>query len=151
MALAYFNEFISPVLESSEEMRKVIYNNRSLTKIRVIGKDNPMEAKRLRPGDSELIQLACLIARFGFDERDDHEELMLKFTTAMREMLDPPSLKVLLEDIANNWHMFKNSRRVRELLKYSLFLDLRCLLLYRRQFCFTLNNNQKVCLVLVSC
>ena len=76
-----------------------------------------MDAKRLKSGDSELIQIARLIGQFGFDEHDDNEELMLYFTTAVRLGLEPSSLKILLEDFANDWQMFKKSRRVRELLK----------------------------------
>lgn len=109
--------FISPILVTKTELERVILNNRSVSKIRVIGKDQPMDAKRLRAGDSELIQVARLIAHFGFDDNDDNEELMHEFTTGVQNSLDPASLKILIEDIGNHWNIFKKSRRVRDLLK----------------------------------
>ena len=116
LAVGFFNCFITPILESREEFDKVVINNRQISKIRVIGRDQPMDAKRLRAGDSELIQMARLIARFGFEENDDDEIIMLKFTMAVQYALEPSSLKILIDDLANEWTVFKRSRRVRDLL-----------------------------------
>lgn len=114
----YFKLFVVPILVNQDEIKNVVQLNRAVSKIRVIGREHPLDAKRLRSGDSELIQLARLIGQFGFDDKDDHEELMLKFTEAVRNSLEPSSLKILLEDLANEWPIFNKSRRVRELFKY---------------------------------
>lgn len=113
----YFRAYILPIFKNNGEFERVVHQNRALSKIRVIGREQPMDARRLRPGDSELIQCARLIGLFGFDECDDNEEFMLGFTLAVRQGLESSSLKILLEDIANEWNLFKKSRRIRELFK----------------------------------
>lgn len=115
LAERYFRLFIVPILTSESEFESVVYQNRSSLKIRVIGRDQPMEAKRLRSGDSEIIQVVRLIARL--DSGGGVEELMLIFKNAVQKRLEPSSLKILLEDFANEWKTFRKSRQVRELFK----------------------------------